>query len=233
MRGPGWWWSPPGARRCRPLRCWRRSWWLDGRWWRLASRRARRAGSGWRGLGGGAVAGASGVCDVHVGVDGGAEGCGGHACGVWRVWWRVQARYRAGRGRGGGCCSSRRSVLMRRCGSCSVALVSGAALVVVRPAGPRLGAECWRGWCAAGGGDAPDVAAGDAGGAGCGGRRGARGCGWWSGGEALAAGWRRGGRRAARCWSMRTGRRRRRCDATACGAVSRARRGSPDRRADR
>ena len=69
------WWGPGRCwMSCRPGRC---------RWWRWM---IRGGGGGGRGAGAGpgaAVAGgAAGVCDVHLGVDGGAEGGGGAA---WRA----------------------------------------------------------------------------------------------------------------------------------------------------
>ena len=67
--------------------CWPRA--RRGRWWSLMTRRTvALAGAGWRRTGRcgarrGAGGGECGVCDLYVGVDGCAEGCGGDACGRW------------------------------------------------------------------------------------------------------------------------------------------------------
>ena len=67
------------------------------------------------GLGGSGAGGAGGVCDLYLGVDGAAEGCGGHAMAGWGIWWRRWVRCCCRLRGKHGYCSSRRSVLMPRC----------------------------------------------------------------------------------------------------------------------
>ena len=69
----------PGPVLAAGCRCW---WWMT-RCWRPRWRAGRGGVPGGDRAGGCAAAGASGVCDLHVGVDGGAEGRGGAASRVW------------------------------------------------------------------------------------------------------------------------------------------------------
>ena len=114
---------------------------------------------------------AAGVRDLHLGVDGGAEGGGGHARGAGEPACCGAGRRLRARGRVTGCCSSR-SVSLRRVGAgqCLLAAVRAGPLVLRGPrredgrpglltalvgerrdhrgrAGPVGAARwCWRGW---------------------------------------------------------------------------------------
>ena len=172
---------------CSMIRRWRR-----GRRWT-----ARSVGCRWSGR----CAGASGVCDLHVGVDGAAEGCGGDARGAGEPGWRG-CRRGIGLGAGTGCCSTTPFGFDVSVWELFWPLVSGAALVVARPGGaPGSGVPGGADPGAAGdGGALRAVAAGRCSWR-CRRRRSCRGCGRWCAAvRRCRRRWRAGSRRCCRRW---------------------------------
>ena len=115
--------------------------WMTRRW--PAAGRAAPVLAGWPG--GGAAAGACGVCDLHVGVDGGAEGCGGDAAVLVNLAGVDAGPVRGWRLGSAGAALDVVGGLMRRCWEVLVAAGVRGGAGGGRPAGMRCRGT-WRGW---------------------------------------------------------------------------------------